>query len=269
MEILSLLNSQLSFAGQVSLIATYALILGSFASLISHRLATKQPMVFARSQCPKCKTALKIRNLIPLFSWICQRGKCSNCKNKISARYPLIELSFAISFLTVYLALGSQIDLKTILCCLIAGTLIVMCVVDLEHYFIPDSTQYFLAFLVIVLRIHEHGIDGATMNIGAAFSYVGFGLLLLMFFYFTVRLEAIGIDDIKFFFTAGLLLGTQSLLLFMLFNGLFGAIFGSIWQKVKRDSTFPFAPAICMSLFITMLFGSKINLTEIVGSLIF
>lgn len=269
MEILSLLNSQLNSASQITLITTFALILGSFASLISHRLATKQPMVFARSQCTKCGIALKIRNLVPLFSWICQRGKCLNCGDKISVRYPLIEISFVIAFLASYFALDSQINMKLILFCLISGTLIVMSVVDLEHYFIPDSTQYFLAILVAILRISIDGENGATMNIGAAFSYVGFGLLLLMFFYFTVRIEALGIDDIKFFFIAGLLFGMEGFLLFMLLSGLLGAVFGIIWQQFKKEATFPFAPAICTSFFLLMLFDGKVDLIKKVGSLIF
>ena len=96
MELLSFLNSQLSFVEQLCLISIFALLFGSFASLLTHRLATDQAVVFARSECPKCKTPLKIRNLIPLFSWLFQRGKCSHCQSKISARYPLIELSFLI-----------------------------------------------------------------------------------------------------------------------------------------------------------------------------
>lgn len=269
MEVLSALNSQLSSNAQIAFITFCALIFGSFASLISHRLATKQPMVFARSQCVKCGIALKIRNLIPIFSWVIQRGKCSNCKAKISARYPLIEASFVITFLSVYFALGQVIDIRMLLCFAISGTLIVMTVVDLEHYFIPDITQYFLALLVIFLRIHDDGTNGAMMNLQAAFLYMGFGLLLLAFFYITTKMEAIGIDDIKFFFISGLLLGSKGFLLFMLFSGVFGVIFGMIWQKVKKEATFPFAPSICAAMFVVMMFGKDVNLTKLMGDLIF
>ncbi|MBU6338569.1 MAG: A24 family peptidase [Rickettsiales bacterium] len=269
MEILSLLNSQLSFVEQLCLVTLFGLIIGSFSSLVSHRLASKEPITFARSKCLSCNVPLKIKNLIPLFSWILQKGKCSNCNSKISIRYPLIELSFAVTFIVIYFALGSEINAKLVLYCLIAGTLIVMSIVDLEHYFIPDVTQYFLAFLVIILRIMEDGVSGATMNIGAAFLYVGFGILLVMFFHFSAGIEALGVDDIKFFFIAGLLLGTKGFLLFMLLSGLLGAVFGTIWQRIKREATFPFAPAICVSLFVSMLYGKKINVIETIGSLIF
>ncbi len=269
MDFFSILNNQLSFAAQLSLVAVFGMILGSFASFISHRLATKQSLTAARSECPKCGTALKARNLIPLLSWIFQRGKCSNCLAKISTRYPLIEVGFAVTFLIIFFACGQKFDARMILLCLITATLFTISIIDLEHYFIPDSVQYFLAILVIILRIYDVGVDGALINVKAAFIYTGFGLLMLGFFYFTADIEAIGVDDIKFFFIAGLLLGMNGFLLFMLLNGLLGAIFGVIWQKVKRDKTFPFAPALCVALYVCMLFGEKMNPVEMLGSLIF
>jgi len=183
-------------------------------------------------------------------------------------RYPLIELVFAISFLGIFLVC-QKIDQRLILLCAITFVLILMSIIDLEHYFIPDSAQYLLAFFVILLRINDAGADGAVVHLKSAFLYMLFGLLMLAFFYVTTKLEAIGIDDIKFFFIAGLLLGMDNFLLFMLGCGIIGAIFGSIWQRVKHDKTFPFGPALCLSLYICMLFGNKINPVEALGSLIF
>ena len=254
---------------QVILVGIFALIFGSFASLVSYRLARKQPIVFARSKCANCGSLLKARNLIPLFSWIFQRGKCLNCHAKISIRYPLIELSFLISFLIIFFTLNYQITYKTLLYFAIAGTLIVMIIVDLEEYFIPNSTQYFLTILVTLLAILENGQYGALLTIRAAFLYMIFGLGLYLFFYLTTKLEAIGIDDIKFFFIAGLMLGEKNFLTFMLLSGIFGTIFGSLWQKIKKEETFPFAPALCLSAFICLLYGKKLDLIDLVGKMIF
>lgn len=265
MEFFSQLDSKL----QLFLIAFSALAFGSFTSLLSYRLGKKQPIVFTRSKCPNCGVALKIFNLIPLFSWIFQRGKCSNCHSKISWRYPLIELSFLISFLTIYFALNQKIDLKMLLYFLIAGTMILMCVVDLEQYFIPDSSQIFLAIIAIILAIVVGGKSAVLQSILSSLLYGGFGLALLAFFYFTARIEAIGIDDIKFLFIAGLILGTKGFLTFAILSGVCGILFGAIWQKVKKDETFPFAPALCLSTFICLLFDKKIDPVDLLGSLLF
>jgi hypothetical protein len=76
---------------QVFFIILLGLIMGSFISLVSHRLVSKESMFLTRSKCVHCNSKLKIRSLVPIFSWILQRGKCLNCSKKISIRYPLIE----------------------------------------------------------------------------------------------------------------------------------------------------------------------------------
>jgi prepilin signal peptidase PulO-like enzyme (type II secretory pathway) len=238
---------------EIFLVAILALIFGSFASCISYRLATKEPMVFTRSKCPKCNIALKIYNLIPLFSWIFQCGKCSNCQGQISLRYPLIEASFMIAFIAIHFACGAEINQKTILIYLIVGTLITISVIDIEQYFIPDSCQYFLAILAILLSITDYGTYGAIGNLKSAFLYMGFGLFLHIFFYAMTKIEAIGIDDIKFLFIAGLMLGVTKFLIFIFTTGLCGVIFGGLWIKFKKDETFPFAPALCFGTITALL----------------
>ena len=269
MQFFSIFNNEISVYGQFFLVATFGLIFGSFASLFSYRLTTKEPMVFTRSKCANCSSILKIRNLIPLFSWIFQRGKCSKCHAKISIRYPLIEVSFLIMFLAVFVILKQHLDWKTILYFLIGGTLIVMCVIDLEHYFIPNSTQYFLTILATILVLLQGGNSLVLSNISGAFLYAGFGLALFVFFYLTTSLEAIGVDDIKFFFIAGFMLGTSNFLAFMMLSGFLGTLFGSIWQKITKEETFPFAPAICCAAMLCLLFGKKLDLVELMGALIF
>lgn len=265
MEIIASLNLPM----QIFLLTISALLLGSFISLLSYRLATKEPIVFARSKCVNCGVALKIKNLIPLFSWIFQLGKCGNCKGKISWRYPLIELGCVAAFLVVYFALGSHLDLKTILYCLIAATMILMVATDIEHYFIPDISQIFLALLVAVAVIAGGGTNAAIVNVKAAFIYLLFSLALYGFFYFVAKIEAIGVDDMKFFFIAGLMLGMNGFLPFMLLSGVFGILFGVCWHKIKKEEIFPFAPALCMSMFVCMLFSKKIDPIDLVGSLLF
>jgi leader peptidase (prepilin peptidase)/N-methyltransferase len=261
--------SQTDLATQVFFIVVFGLIFGSFASLISYRLARKQPIVFTRSKCVNCGVVLKIKNLIPLFSWLFQRGKCSNCKAKISLRYPMIEASFVLVFLTIFFAQNQQPNIQTLLYCFIAGTLLVMMIVDLEEYFIPDSTQIFLAILAVIFVHLNFGPNAMFARLGDAFLYLGFGIAVFAFFYFTSGIKALGIDDMKFFFIIGFLLGINNFLSFMILSGIFGVIFGSIWQKIKNDETFPFAPALCAAAFLCLLFGKKINPTELIGSLLF
>lgn len=255
---------------QIFIVSAFALILGSFFSLVTYRIFSNEPMVLARSKCTNCGVKLGVLNLIPLFSYIFQLGKCSNCQVKIPLRYPLIELSFLISFLAVYFVLGRVIDVKMLLYFSIAATLIFMCIIDLEHYYIPNISQFFLAYFAVLLLLNEgHGIAPIMTNLGAAFLFAFFGIALWLYFYFVAKIDALGIDDIKFFFVVGLMLGLKNFLAFMILSGVFGVIFGSLWQNLKKDETFPFAPALCLATFLCLLFGKKINPTELIGSLLF
>ncbi len=261
--------SQLTHEMQIFFVVILGLITGSFATLVSYRLAHRLPIVLTRSKCLSCGYSLKPWNLIPLLSWVFQRGKCGNCGAKISYRYPLIEIGFVLTFLMIYFALGRQINEITFVHFAIAATLIVMIVTDLEEYFIPDVTQYFLVVLVTLLVILQTGSESVLSHSPAAFLYLFSGIALWLFFRYAGGIDALGIDDLKFFFIAGFALGTKNFLAFMLLSGVFGLVFGGLWQKIKKDETFPFAPAICAAFLICLLFGKTINPVDLLGSTLF
>jgi prepilin signal peptidase PulO-like enzyme (type II secretory pathway) len=263
-NIFSLLSPQM----QVFLITLAGLAIGSFTSLFTYRLATKQSIIFTRSKCLHCNFNLKAINLIPIFSWLMQKGKCTKCHVKISIRYPLIELSFLSIFLLVYFVLNKEINSKMFLYLGITTMLLAMIIVDLEHYFIPDIMQYVLTIFVGLLVVFNDNFSLiAALGNGAV--YVLFGAGLWLFFYFGAGIQAIGIDDLKFFFIAGILLTLKNFIAFMMITGIIGVVFGLAWQKIKNDETFPFAPAMCLSALICLLFGDVIKISEWLGKIIF
>lgn len=75
------------------------LFLGSFTTMLIHRLHFEEKGIIAgRSRCPKCNHTLGVQNLIPVFSWVFQKGQCAFCKEKISPFYPAVEATFGITF---------------------------------------------------------------------------------------------------------------------------------------------------------------------------
>lgn len=255
---------------QISFISVIALVIGSFISLVSHRIISKEPMVMARSKCVSCNNPLKAHNLIPILSWVFQRGKCGKCHAKISSRYPLIELATLLSFLLVFYANNFELNWLVILEFAIAGTLILMTVVDIEHYFIPDVSQFFLAILALLTIFLQPNFDKSLLffHLKSAIVFLAFIVALMAFFYVFSKEQGIGVDDLKFFCVAGLLLGLNHFLLFLMMSGFFGIIFGLIWRKLKKDDTFPFAPSLCLAMLITMLFGNKIDVVDVFGRIL-
>ena len=252
-------------------IVIIGLCFGSFITMASYRFADEEmptrEFIVKNSFCPHCKNRLKIRHLFPVFSWLFSRGKCGFCQEKISIRYPLIEIFSAALFLGIYLALGSKIDLKLVLILLMAVTLIIMSVVDLESYFIPDFTQIFLGFLIVIYHL--------TIPENYKFDYyyysgmllLAIGLALHFGFFLITKKQGIGEDDIKFLFFAGFMLGAHQILIFMILSGVFGVIFGPVWKFLKKDDTFPFAPALSFAFLACITF--KIDYIEFFGLLLY
>lgn len=252
---------------EVFFIVIISLIMGSFASCVSYRLAQGQGFVFTRSKCVKCNATLKAKNLIPLFSWIFQKGKCHSCGDKISLRYPFIELFFLVSFLAIYFLIG-RVDQSFILLCLIVTLLIIMSIIDIDKYFIPDLLQIILMILAIFWAFLNGG-SNMSDNILEGIVFAAFGGALYALFYITTKQEAIGIDDIKLLFIIGFMIGLTKFLAFIFFAGIFGVVFGVLWKKIKKEDAFPFAPALCLSLFICLMLDKKFNISDVIGSILF
>jgi prepilin signal peptidase PulO-like enzyme (type II secretory pathway) len=87
------------------------LALGSFVTMLSYRAPRNLSIISPPSHCPKCRTPLKIRDLVPVLSWLIERGKCRHCGEKISMRYVVIELMTALASLIAFAVIGFQYEL--------------------------------------------------------------------------------------------------------------------------------------------------------------
>ncbi|MCU1252050.1 MAG: Prepilin peptidase [Edaphobacter sp.] len=87
------------------------LLFGSFLNVCISRIPNGESIVRPRSRCPQCRTPIGWYDNIPLLSWLILRGRCRDCKTKIPWRYPLIELSVGIWFITRGWQLGYLVDL--------------------------------------------------------------------------------------------------------------------------------------------------------------
>jgi len=81
-------------------------IFGSFFNVVGYRVPNELSIVRPGSFCPKCKHSLRWYELIPIFSFLIQKGKCRDCKEKISIIYPVVELTTGILFVSSYLIFG-------------------------------------------------------------------------------------------------------------------------------------------------------------------
>lgn len=121
----------------------------SFASVLIYRLKSWEWGIWwGRSHCKDCDHTLSVRELIPIFSWLFQRGKCSSCWSKISAIYPLLELTTGLlfSFVWVFLISPELIVLwsplewwRLIFFCFLMFLTVIYVFYDIVYLEIPES----------------------------------------------------------------------------------------------------------------------------------
>src|SRR4030042_1250506 len=112
-------------------------IVGSFLNVCIHRMPEGESVVWPRSHCPKCKKRIPGYDNIPFISYILLRGRCRFCKERISLRYPLVELSSALLTVALFNHFGLSYDFFFYMVML--WGLIIATFVDISHRIIPDE----------------------------------------------------------------------------------------------------------------------------------
>ena len=225
--------------------------IGSFLNVCIYRIPKKEDIVFERSHCMCCGNVLKWYELIPLFSFLVQGGKCRNCKTKLSVQYPLIELLNGLIYVWIFMAKGFQPE--SILFCICASVLIVISVIDWRTYEIPFGCNIVIGIL---------GIVRVILDLAHWYNYViGFfavsGLFLII--YWITKGRGIGGGDIKLMAAAGLLLGWQNILLALMIGSIAGSVIHLTLMKVQgKDRVLAFGPYLAFGIFISMLYGNNL-----------
>lgn len=232
------------------------LVFGSFITCASYRLPRDEDVIFKASHCPRCKAKLGFKDLWPVVSWVLAKGECRHCGAHISVRYPVIELITAFLFLLLYAHYG--LTAPGIILALMSVALLIMIIVDLEHYIIPDQIHWAL----LPLGILWHFVRGTPwVDVLAGFAIgLGIGLVLHYGYRFLRRKEGLGFGDVKFFAVAGLWLTPYPIVPFLFFSGVFGILTGLLWRLLGRGQQFPFGPALAVALFLGVAFPQIYNL---------
>jgi len=94
----------------------FGLVFGSFLNCWAWRIVHNESVLKGRSHCAVCNHELGALDLVPLFSWIFLKGKCRYCGEKISARYPLVELICGLYFLSIFLYTAYRLTVSALFC---------------------------------------------------------------------------------------------------------------------------------------------------------
>ncbi len=225
-------------------------VLGSFYNVVGLRVPIKKSIAYPGSACPVCNKKLSPLELIPIFSYIFQNGKCRNCKTSISPLYPSIECLTAILFTISPLLVGWSKEL------VIAWTFISLCMIvvvsDLKYMIIPDKVIicFLLLFLVerLFISTDPWWDPFAGLVIGTAVP-----LIVIL-----VSRGGMGGGDMKLLAVFGLALGWKLVLLCFFLATFIGTIVGILGMMrgfIKKGKPFPFGPFLVVGALIAYFFG--------------
>jgi leader peptidase (prepilin peptidase)/N-methyltransferase len=207
-----------------------------------------------------CGATLRNRDLIPVFSYLVLRGRCRNCGSRISPQYPLIELLNGVLYIIIFIARGVpygagnslNYHVISVLLCFTASALIVLSVIDLRTYEIPEKINLF----IFVMGLIRAGLDYHNWSHYLIGFFCVSGFLYLL--YVLSKGRAIGGGDIKLMAAAGLLLGWKNILLALCLGCLIGSILHLVRMKISHaDRVLAMGPYLAVGIAIAMLFGDR------------
>ena len=245
------------------------LCVGSFLNVVIYRLPLGKSIVFPSSACPACNYMLSARDLVPVLSWLLLRGACRKCHNKISIRYPGVELLTGILFVLSYLFEPQLAGF--VFAAAFTAILIVITFIDYDLQIIPDELLLLLGLFAIAANIYSSFLVPLTggQPIVAGLPFIGWWQLLLgavtgfavMLAVFLLSRGGMGGGDVKFAAVLGMWLGWKivlfALLLAFIIGGLVGIILLVTGVKERKDPI-PFGPFMACAAYAFILFSKDI-----------
>ncbi len=265
-------------------VVVISLLFGSFFNVVIHRLpkmlehewrcqckellgqtddkspAEETPinLAYPPSNCPKCGHGIKPWENIPVLSYLFLRGKCSNCKNPISIRYPMIEIAAALLAVIAIATFGfNWMGLSVVV---FSWFLLVLSMIDFDTQLLPDNLTYPLLWMGLIVNSWNMFVPLDQAMWGAVAGYLSLWSVYHLFKLLTGK-EGMGFGDFKLLAALGAWMGWKMLLLIILVSSFVGAIIGlAMILILGRDKNIPipFGPYLAIAGWIAMLWGNDI-----------
>jgi len=223
-------------------------------------------LMVPRSRCPNCNHPIAAYENIPVLSYVILGGKCSACKNQISARYPVVE--FACGLISVAVALHFGFSAAGVSALILSWALVVLALIDFDTQLLPDSITLPLLWTGIVVNYNETFVTLEESILGAIFGYLSLWMVFWGFKLATGK-DGMGYGDFKLLAVLGAWLGWHILPLVIVLSSVVGAAIGismMVFASHDKAKPIPFGPYLAISGWIAMLWGDEIMQRYMIGS---
>ncbi len=218
-------------------------------------------LAFPNSHCPHCQSNIAPWQNIPVISYLILGGKCAVCRERISLRYPLIELITAGLSLLLVWEFGASWALVGSL--LLTWALIALTMIDFDHKLLPDDITLPLLWLGLAFNLQSAFAPLPEAVLGAMLGYLSLWSVYWLFKLLTGK-EGMGHGDFKLLGALGAWLGWQAVPVIILLSSVVGALCGIaliVLKRSGRDVPIPFGPYLAAAGWIYLVWGDTITQT--------
>jgi leader peptidase (prepilin peptidase) / N-methyltransferase len=243
------------------LTAVLGLAVGSFLNVVVWRVPRGESVITPPSHCPVCEHPVRPRDNVPVLSWLLLRGRCRDCSNPISLRYPLVELGTSAVFVVLTIRIGFSAELPAYLYLGAIG--VALALIDIDVKRLPNVIVLPSYIVSAVLLAAAALVEQEWADLLRA----GLGMAALYAFYFVLALvypRGMGFGDVKL---AGVLGGYLGWLGWaeVVSGGFLGFLFGGVVggglmlaRRAGRRSMIPFGPFMLAGALVAILWGGAL-----------
>ena len=269
--------------------------IGSFLNVVSMRLPQDES-IGGRSRCNSCKKQLRWFELVPIVSFVMQKGRCRSCGVVLSVQYPLVELGTGLLFATAALYLFSYFPLNFSLflfvwlwACSVIAVAVAIIAADMRFQLIPDSLTaclvilaipvvvfraYYPMFQLIAPNLQAHAVISQWSFWASVLGDIASAAVCMLFLFclwFFSGGKWMGFGDVKLIFATSLLVGFPAAVPALLFSFWTGALVGVVLLFLGAktlQSKIPFGPFILLGATLAFFFSEKL-LMLVTGGVLF
>jgi leader peptidase (prepilin peptidase) / N-methyltransferase len=230
------------------------LIAGSFVTVVGYRVPRGESIVGPRSRCTTCGAQIAAYDNIPVFSWLLLRGRSRCCGERISARYPLTELTLGALYAAVLAVLWDE-PTEVALGLVFVTALVAITLTDLDRRVIPN--RVLLVAALAGVAIAAVGDPSSLPERAIAAAAAGGGLFLVALAY----PKGMGLGDVKLAALMGLFLGRNvapAILVALLAGSLVGLALIARDGAQARKRAIPFGPFLALGGVVGLLAGDQL-----------
>lgn len=235
-------------------------VMGSFYTVVGLRLPKHENFINSHSHCDNCGHTLSLYEMIPILSFLFQRGRCRHCNKKIDALSTYMELFTGILFAVSFYSFSFSYELLIALG--ITSMLIIIAVSDLTYLVIPDEILIFFSIYFIIINILNLGFYKAILSIGNGIFLFLIMYLIMLFGNKILKKESLGGGDIKMMFVFGLVLDPLLGVLSIFLGSLIALPVSFLLLLKNKEKVIPFGPFLLIA--INLIYFTKVTSETII-----